>query len=91
MYSRSNSRASRLDIDADQLPKDKVNYGTIDERKSEESDDSKIINLSSISKPQSQLKWSKHSGIFSSPTRKESWIGKRMLKFRRSITILLYI
>ena len=38
-------------MDFDQPPKDKVNYATIDERKSKESDDSKNINLSSISEP----------------------------------------
>ena len=55
MHSRSSSRGSKSDMDVDQPPKDKVNYATIDERKSEESDDSKNINLSSISEPQSQL------------------------------------
>ena len=39
MHSRSSSRGSKSDIDVDQPPKDKVNYATIDERKSEESDD----------------------------------------------------
>ena len=42
-------------MDVDQPPKNKVNYAPIDERKSEESDDSKNINLSNISEPQSQL------------------------------------
>ena len=55
MHSRSSSRGSKSDIDVDQPPKYFVNYATIDERKSEESDDSKNINLSSISKPQSLL------------------------------------
>ena len=41
IHSRSSSRASKSNIDVDQPPK-KVNYATIDERKSEESDDSKI-------------------------------------------------
>ena len=39
MHSQSNSRGSKSDMDVDQPPKDKVNYATIDERKSEESDD----------------------------------------------------
>ena len=50
-------------------PKDKVNYATIDERKSEESDDSKNINLSNISEPQSQL--SDQSSPEYSPLRQE--------------------
>ena len=40
-------------MDIDQPPKDKMIYAPIDERKSEESDDSKNINLSNISEPQS--------------------------------------
>ena len=56
-------------MDVDQPPKDKVNYATIDERKSEESDDSKDINLSSISLPQSQL--SDQSSPEYSPLRQE--------------------
>ena len=55
VHSRSISRGSKSDMDVDQPFKNKVNYATIDERKSEESDDSKNINLSSISEPQSQL------------------------------------
>ena len=87
MHSRSSSRGSKSDMDVDQPPKDKVNYATIDERKSEESDDSKHINLYFwISKP---VEWSKLSWIFSSLTRKKSWIGKRMIKFRRSITTFI--
>ena len=42
MHSRSSSRASKSNMDVDQPPKGKVNYATIHERKSEESDDSKI-------------------------------------------------
>ena len=42
MHSLSSSRASKSYMDVDQPLKDKVNYATIDERKSEESDDSKI-------------------------------------------------
>ena len=56
-------------MDVDQPPKGKVNYATIDERKSEESDDSKNINLSSISEPQSQL--SDQSSPEYSPLRQE--------------------
>ena len=56
-------------MDVDQPPKDKVNYASIDERKSEESDDSKHINLSSISEPQSQL--SDQSSPEYSPLRQE--------------------
>ena len=41
MHFRSSSRESGSDMDVDQSPKDKVNYDTIDKRKSEESDDSK--------------------------------------------------
>ena len=79
----------KSDMDVDQPPKGKVNYATIDERKSEESDDSKNINLSRISEPQSQL--SDQSSPEYSPLRQEqeSWIGKRMLKFRRSITTFI--
>ena len=55
-------------MDVDQPPKGKVNYATIDERKSEESDDSNI-NLSSISEPQSQL--SDQSSPECSPLRQE--------------------
>ena len=89
MHSRSSSRGSKSDMDVDQPPKDKVNYATIEERKSEESDDSKNINLSSISEPQSQL--SDQSSPEYSPLqqKKESWIVKRMLKFRRSITTFI--
>ena len=41
MHSRSSSRGSKSDMDVDQSQIDKVNYATIDERKSEESDDLK--------------------------------------------------
>ena len=40
MHSRFSSRGIKSDMDVDLPPKDKVNYATIDERKSEESDDS---------------------------------------------------
>ena len=56
-------------MDVDQPPNIKVNYATIDERKSEESDDSKNIHLSSISEPQSQL--SDQSSLEYSPLRQE--------------------
>ena len=69
MHSRSSSRASKSDMHVDQPPKDKVNYATIDERKSEESNDSKNINLSSISEPQSLL--SDQSSPEYSPLRQE--------------------
>ena len=69
MHSRSSSRGSKSDMDVDQPTKGKVNYATIDERKSEESDDSKNINLSSISEPQSQL--SDQSSPEYSPLRQE--------------------
>ena len=52
MHSRSSSRERRSDMDIDKPSKDKVNYAPIKERKSEESEESKNINLSSISKPQ---------------------------------------
>ena len=39
MHSRSSSRGSKSDMEVYQPPKDKVNYATVDERKSEESDD----------------------------------------------------
>ena len=42
IHSRSSSRGSKSDIDVGQPPNIRVNYATIDERKSEESDDSKI-------------------------------------------------
>ena len=69
MHSRSSSRASKSDMDIDQPLKDKVNYVTIDDKKSEESDDSNNINLSSISEPQSQL--SDQSSPEYSPLRQE--------------------
>ena len=69
MHSRSSRIGSKSDMDVDQPPKDKVNYDTIDERKSEESDISKNINLSSISEPQSLL--SDQSSSEYSPLQKE--------------------
>ena len=51
MHSRSSSRASKSDMDIDQPPKDEVDYATIDERKSEESDDSNNIPYYPLSKP----------------------------------------
>ena len=69
MHSRSSSRVSKSDMDIGQPPKDKMNYATIDERKSEESDDSKNINLSNISEPQSLL--SDQSSPEYSPLRQE--------------------
>ena len=69
MHSRFSSRGSKSDMDFELSPKDKVNYATIDERKSEESDNSKNINLSSISEPQSQLSY--QSSPEYSPLRQE--------------------
>ena len=42
MHSRSSSKGSKSDIDVDQPSKNKVNYVSINERKSEESNYSKI-------------------------------------------------
>ena len=43
MHSQSSSRGSKSDMNVDQPPNIRVNYATLDERKSEESDDSKKI------------------------------------------------
>ena len=63
-------------MNVDKPPKGKVNYATIDERKSEESDDSKYKFIKHFWTSK-LVEWSKLSWIFSSPTRKESWIGKK--------------
>ena len=69
MHPRSSSRGSKSDMDVDQPPNIRVNYATLDERKSEESDDSKNVNLLSISEPQSLL--SDQSSPEYSPLRQE--------------------
>ena len=61
MHSRSSGRGSKSDMDVDQPPKGKVNYATIDERKSEESDDSKKYKFIEHFRTSIPVEWSKLS------------------------------